>query len=154
MPGHRSVPLSHVAAGTTVCIKELVASPELRDRLRELGLGEEQRIKLLSSEANVICQVCNARLALSEKLAKAILVEPLSPPKHEQFMSDAPQPLSSVAVGTTATVAEIKLPAESRPRLMEMGLLVGSAVQTCSLCAARRPGGNQGPRLQSHVAQA
>jgi Fe2+ transport system protein FeoA len=70
-------PLSQVAAGTTVCIKELVASPETRDRLRELGLGEERRIKLLSSEANVICQVCNARLALSEKLAKAILVEPL-----------------------------------------------------------------------------
>ena len=70
-------PLSHVAAGTTVCIKELAASPELRDRLRELGLGEEQRIKLLSSKANVICLVCNARLALSEKLAKAILVEPV-----------------------------------------------------------------------------
>jgi Fe2+ transport system protein FeoA len=69
--------LNHVSAGTTVCIKELAASPELRDRLRELGLGEEQRIKLLSSEANVICQVCNARLALSEKLAKTILVEPV-----------------------------------------------------------------------------
>jgi Fe2+ transport system protein FeoA len=70
-------PLSRVKAGTTVCIKELAAAPEVRDRLRELGLGEEQRIKLLSSEANVICQVCNARLALSEKLAKTILVEPL-----------------------------------------------------------------------------
>ena len=34
------------------------------------------------------------------------------------------QPLTSVALGTTATVAEIKLPPESRPRLMEMGLLV------------------------------
>ena len=75
--GPEVCPLSRVKAGTTVCIKELVASPELRDRLRELGLGEEQRIKLLSSEANVICQVCNARLALSEKLAKAILVEPV-----------------------------------------------------------------------------
>ncbi len=71
-------PLSHVAAGTTVCIKELVASDETRDRLREMGLGEEQRVKLLSSQTNVICQVCNARLALSEKLAQAILVEPLS----------------------------------------------------------------------------
>ena len=71
-------PLNHVAAGTTVCIKELVATDETRDRLREMGLGEEQRIKLLSSQANVICQVCNARLALSEKLARAILVEPLS----------------------------------------------------------------------------
>ena len=73
-------PLSRVKAGTTVCIKELAASPEVRDRLRELGLGEEQRVKLLSSEANVICQVCNARLALSEKLARAILVEPLPSP--------------------------------------------------------------------------
>jgi Fe2+ transport system protein FeoA len=44
-------------------------------------------------------------------------------------MADAPQPLITVAVGTTATVTEIKLPPESRPRLMEMGLLVGSAVQ-------------------------
>jgi ferrous iron transport protein A len=44
-------------------------------------------------------------------------------------MAAAPQPLSSVAVGTTATVAEIKLSPESRPRLMEMGLLVGTTVE-------------------------
>jgi len=44
-------------------------------------------------------------------------------------MVAAPQPLSSVAVGTQATVTEIKLPPESRPRLMEMGLLVGTKVQ-------------------------
>ncbi len=35
------------------------------------------------------------------------------------------QPLTSVALGAKATVAEIKLPPESRPRLMEMGLVVG-----------------------------
>ncbi len=73
-------PLSRVKAGTTVCIKELAAAPEVRDRLRELGLGEQQRVKLLSSQTNVICQVCNARLALSEKLARTILVEPLPSP--------------------------------------------------------------------------
>jgi len=44
-------------------------------------------------------------------------------------MVAAPQPLSSVAVGTRATVTEIKLPPESRPRLMEMGLLVGTPVE-------------------------
>jgi Fe2+ transport system protein FeoA len=32
-------------------------------------------------------------------------------------------------LGTIATVAEIKLPPESRPRLMEMGLLVGTPVE-------------------------
>jgi ferrous iron transport protein A len=44
-------------------------------------------------------------------------------------MSPALQPLTSVALGTTATVAEINLPPASRPRLMEMGLLVGTRVE-------------------------
>lgn len=39
------------------------------------------------------------------------------------------QPLTSVALGTTVTVAEINLPPESRPRLMEMGLLIGTSVE-------------------------
>ncbi len=39
------------------------------------------------------------------------------------------QPLTAVALGTSVTVVEIKLPPESRPRLMEMGLLVGTAVE-------------------------
>ena len=51
----------------------------MNDRLRELGLGEEQQVKLLSSEANVICLVCNARVALSGELAEAIFVELVLP---------------------------------------------------------------------------
>ena len=39
------------------------------------------------------------------------------------------QPLTSLALGATAVVAEINLPTAHRPRLMEMGLLVGSTVQ-------------------------
>lgn len=44
-------------------------------------------------------------------------------------MSSALQPLTSVALGTTVTVAEINLSPASRPRLMEMGLLVGTKVE-------------------------
>jgi Fe2+ transport system protein FeoA len=44
-------------------------------------------------------------------------------------MSVEVQPLTSVPLGTCATVTEIKLPAENRPRLMEMGLLVGTSVE-------------------------
>jgi ferrous iron transport protein A len=44
-------------------------------------------------------------------------------------VSTALQPLTSVALGATATVAEIKLPPEHRPRLMEMGLLIGTTVE-------------------------
>lgn len=44
-------------------------------------------------------------------------------------MAAAPQPLTSVSLGSTATVAEIKLPPANRPRLMEMGLLVGTPIE-------------------------
>jgi Fe2+ transport system protein FeoA len=70
-------PLSSVAAGSVVCIKRLAAAPELKDRLREMGLCEEQKIKLLSRDSNLICQVCNARLGISEELADSIFVQPL-----------------------------------------------------------------------------
>jgi len=44
-------------------------------------------------------------------------------------MPEELQPLTSVALGTTVTVAEIKLPPEHRPRLMEMGVLVGTPIE-------------------------
>ena len=68
-------PLSRVEAGTVVCIKQLSTAPEVTSRLRELGICEQQQIKLLSRESNLICQVCNARLGISEELADSILVE-------------------------------------------------------------------------------
>ena len=71
-------PLNQVKAGVAVRIKQLCASPEMASRLREIGFGEEQIIKLVTSHANIICLVCNARLALSEQLAKTILVEPVA----------------------------------------------------------------------------
>ena len=70
-------PLSRVKAGVVVCIKALSTSPEVRSRLREMGLGEEQKIKLLSRHSSIICQVCNARLGISRQLAESIFVEAL-----------------------------------------------------------------------------
>jgi Fe2+ transport system protein FeoA len=72
-------PLSRVKAGVAVRIKQLCAAPDVQNRLRELGFCEDQIIKLLTSQANFICQVCDARLAISEQLAKIIMVEPLHP---------------------------------------------------------------------------
>ena len=79
--GPRVCPLSRVQAGTTVCIKQLSTSPEQTDRLRELGLCEDQQIKVVACESTFICQVCNARFGISEKLADAILVETLPAPE-------------------------------------------------------------------------
>ena len=67
-----------MSAGTAVRIKQLSAPPDVTHRLRELGLGEDQEIRLVSRQASIICQVCNARLAISAQLAERIYVEPLA----------------------------------------------------------------------------
>ena len=41
----------------------------------------------------------------------------------------ASMPLSSLAPGSAGKVTEINVPSSSRPRLMEMGLLVGTPVE-------------------------
>lgn len=44
-------------------------------------------------------------------------------------MSAEPLPLASLPVGAAGTVTEIRVPPEHRGRLLEMGLLVGTAVE-------------------------
>lgn len=62
-------------------IKQLCMSPEVMNRLREMGFCEDQKVTLLSHQSNLICQVCNARLGISTQLAEGILVEPLTASK-------------------------------------------------------------------------
>jgi Fe2+ transport system protein FeoA len=70
-------PLNRMKAGVVVRIKQLCATPEVANRLREIGLGENQIIRLLTDQTSLIWQVCNARLAISAQLAQRIIVEPL-----------------------------------------------------------------------------
>ena len=72
-------PLNRVQAGDTVVVKQLNGSPEMNQRLREMGFGEEQRVRVITLQTNLLCQVCNYRLGLSERLAELILVAPAGP---------------------------------------------------------------------------
>jgi len=73
-------PLTCVRIGVAVRIRKLCAAPEMQERLREIGLCEDQVIKLITNRTNFICQVCNSRLALSQQLAQLIMVEPVLQP--------------------------------------------------------------------------
>jgi ferrous iron transport protein A len=44
-------------------------------------------------------------------------------------MTDIAQPLTSLSVGAAAIVADIQLPPDSRPRLMELGLVAGTPIE-------------------------
>jgi Fe2+ transport system protein FeoA len=70
--------LNQVHAGTPVRIKRLEASPEVNQRLREMGFNEEQKIRVVTQSANLICQINSVRLGLSPGLAESIWVEPLA----------------------------------------------------------------------------
>lgn len=72
-------PLNRVVAGSTVVVKQLTASPEINQRLREMGFGEEQKVRVITLQSNLLCQVCNSKLGLSARLAEHILVEPAGP---------------------------------------------------------------------------
>lgn len=78
IPPRSLSPLHQIKAGVTVRIRELCSTPEVSLRLREIGLCEGQIIRLIASHTNIICQVCNARLALNSALARMILVESFS----------------------------------------------------------------------------
>lgn len=78
-PGCEVCPLTRVQTGVAVRIRQLCAAPEMQARLRELGFFEDQIIRLVTNRSSFICQVCNARLALSEQLAALIMVERLQP---------------------------------------------------------------------------
>jgi high-affinity iron transporter len=91
--GAEVCPLSRVPVGSTVCIKALAASPEVRDQLRALGLWEKQELKLLSRESNFVCKVCDATLDLNAELAEAILVEtPLPIRQLQDLVADVSEP--------------------------------------------------------------
>ena len=85
--------MSRVPVGATVCIRALAAAPEVRDRLRALGLSEKQELKLLSRESGFVCEVCNATLDLNAELAEAILVElPLPVRQLQNLVADVSRP--------------------------------------------------------------
>ncbi len=73
-------PLTSVRTGVAVRIRKLCAEPAMQERLREIGLCEDQVIRLVTNRTNFICQVCNSRLALSQQLAQLIWVEPVLSP--------------------------------------------------------------------------
>ncbi len=75
---HPLCPLNRARAGASVRIKRLPESSEMTTRLREIGFCEEQMVTLVSSQAMVVCRVCNARLAIGAALAETILVELVS----------------------------------------------------------------------------
>ena len=69
-----------LAEGTGILLRVLAPiTPHIAHALwREMGFGEEKHVRLISHATSIICQVCNARLGISKKLAEQIMVQPVT----------------------------------------------------------------------------
>jgi ferrous iron transport protein A len=72
------MPLTELPVGTTARVWALDGEINLCSRLRELGFCESAVIERVSGSKTLLCQLCGARIALSDRAAVHIVVEPIA----------------------------------------------------------------------------
>jgi ferrous iron transport protein A len=69
--------LTELPAGMPGRVAALSGQADLCQRLREMGFCESALIQRIAGKHMLICQLCGARVALSNRAARNILVEPI-----------------------------------------------------------------------------
>jgi ferrous iron transport protein A len=69
--------LTELPAGIQGRVAELNGKADLCQRLREMGFCESAVIRKIAGKHMLICQLCGSRVALSNRAAQNILVEPI-----------------------------------------------------------------------------
>lgn len=67
--------LTELPAGASGRVCELNGEAGLCARLREMGFCEAAVIEKIAGQKTLLCNVCNARIALSDRAAETIVVE-------------------------------------------------------------------------------
>ena len=67
--------LTELPIGATGRVCELSGESTVCARLREMGFCESAVIARVSGEKTLLCQLCNTRIALSDRAAQHIMVE-------------------------------------------------------------------------------
>lgn len=69
--------LTALPAGRSGRVAKLDGQAELSQRLREMGFCESAVIQKIAGKHMLICQLCGTRVALSNRAARNIMVEPI-----------------------------------------------------------------------------
>jgi ferrous iron transport protein A len=69
--------LVELPAGVPSRVTGLNGQPEFSQRLREMGFCESAVIQKIAGKQMVICELCGTRVALSDRVAGDIEVEPI-----------------------------------------------------------------------------
>ena len=69
------MPLSYADIGSRQIVKKIGGSPEVRRHLENLGFNVGEEIRIVSAlGGNVIVRVKDSRIAISDEMAKRIMV--------------------------------------------------------------------------------
>jgi ferrous iron transport protein A len=71
------LPLTELPAGVPGRVAELSGQKDFCQRLREMGFCESSIIQRIAGKDMLICQLCGTRVALSDRAAQLIMVEPI-----------------------------------------------------------------------------
>lgn len=74
---HESLPLTELPDGESGRVTGVNGQAELSQRLREMGFCESAIIQKIGGKRMLICELCGVRVALSDRAAEKIEVEPL-----------------------------------------------------------------------------
>jgi ferrous iron transport protein A len=74
-PIPRRMPLTELPIGTAARVWALDGETGVCSRLREMGFCESAVIERVSGQKTLLCQLCGARIALSDRAAAHIVVE-------------------------------------------------------------------------------
>jgi ferrous iron transport protein A len=71
------LPLSKLPTGVPGRVAELSGQADSCQRLREMGFCESTVIQKIAGKGMLICQLCGMRVALSDRAAQQIVIEPV-----------------------------------------------------------------------------
>ena len=116
------MPLTLMDTGVETTVKSIRGKDQTRKFLQNLGFVEGAKVTVVSSLAgNVIVNVKDARVAISEQMASRIMV----------FLQRGQTQMSNLRhtpVGATVTVRKIEGEGATRRRIMDMGITRGAEI--------------------------
>jgi len=77
-PRNGELTLAHAPVRVELCVTAVGGENGHAQRLRELGLFEGQRVRVLASGNPLICQIGECRFGMCRRIARCILVQPAS----------------------------------------------------------------------------
>ena len=121
--------LKDVAVGSRVTIECLRGEPGVCQRLREMGFCESATVQKIADSGALICKVCEAKVIISKRLAKNIVVRDVCSKDKSSKTNDRIVLLSEMSIGQQGIIRSFVYESDDCERVEEMGITPGEPIE-------------------------